>query len=292
MAEQKNPYAAPSAPVADFHPPQDRGTFIKEGQVVPAGHGWDWWRRGFAIFRASPWMWMVITVVMMGIFFAAGAVFAGLGFGMTRSPATVFALMSLLALAFTVLYPVFEGGLMLAARAADEGEAPHVGHLFAGFNQAGGTLAAVGGLLLVANIVIQFVVGMVFAAWMAKGMTGDPVAMMQRGALVLLVYLALAIPLIMAFWFAPALVVFNGLSALEAMRCSFVACLKNLVPFLIYGLVGLALSVVLLLVMGIFVAITRGFGLILIIVLTFSILPIILGSIYAGYRDIYTAQRS
>jgi hypothetical protein len=39
MAEQKNPYAAPSAPVADFHPPQDRGTFIKEGVVVPARRG-------------------------------------------------------------------------------------------------------------------------------------------------------------------------------------------------------------------------------------------------------------
>jgi uncharacterized membrane protein len=86
--------------------------------------------------------------------------------------------------------------------------------------------------------------------------------------------------------------VFNGLPALEAMRCSFVACLKNLVPFLVYGLVGLVLSVLLVLVIGIFAAVTRGLGLVLIIVFMFSIVPIILGTIYAGYRDIYTTQRS
>src|SRR6185295_7429131 len=59
MVEQKNPYAAPSAPVADVHADQDRGEFISDGQSVPAGRGWEWWRRGFAMFLASPWMWML-----------------------------------------------------------------------------------------------------------------------------------------------------------------------------------------------------------------------------------------
>ena len=39
----------------------------------------------------------------------------------------------------------------------------------------------------------------------------------------------------MLIWFAPLLVVFNGLPPLEAMKLSFAACLKNMLPFLVYG---------------------------------------------------------
>src|SRR5215470_4460991 len=154
MAEQKNPYAAPSAPVADFHPPEDRGTFIKEGQVVPARRGWDWWREGFAIFRASPWMWVLIILVLAGVVLVAFAVVGGLAVAITRSPMMVFALLGLSILAMYIVYPIFTGGLMLAARAADEGDGPTVGQVFAGFSQAGGPLAGVGVLLLVGYIVI------------------------------------------------------------------------------------------------------------------------------------------
>src|SRR6185295_14283452 len=118
------------------------------------------------------------------------------------------------------------------------------------------------------------------------GMT-NPAAMGQQGALLFLIYLALTVPLAMAFWFAPALVVFHDLSAFDALRSSFLGCLKNLVPFLIYGLVGLGLGIVIALVMGIIVAITRGFGIVLAFALILAIGPIVIGSIYAGYRDIY-----
>ena len=290
MAEQKNPYAAPSAPIADFHAPQTRGVFIREGQSVPAGQGWTWWRQGFAIFRASPWMWMLMVVVLMGVFLAAGAVLGAIGFSMMRSPSVLILVSGVMGLALSIVYPIFEGGLMLAARDTDEAEGPTVGHLFAGFSQSAGTLATVGGLLLVGNIVIQVVVGAVFGMGFTKGAAGDPGAMIQQGALVFLIYLALTIPLMMAFWFAPALVVFNGLSAIDAMRSSFVGCLKNIVPFLIYGLVGLGFGILLGLLLGILIAVTRGLAIILMLAVLLSIVPIILGSIYSGYRDIYTAR--
>src|SRR5437016_14646188 len=52
-----------------------------------------------------------------------------------------------------------------------------------------------------------------------------------------LIALALMVPVFMAVWFAPALVVFNELGALDALKASFLGCLKNIVPFLIYGLI-------------------------------------------------------
>jgi uncharacterized membrane protein len=83
------------------------------------------------------------------------------------------------------------------------------------------------------------------------------------------------IPLMMAYFFAPALVVLDGLPAPTAMRLSFSGCLKNIVPFLLYGLVGLVL-----LVLG---AIPFGLGLLV-------VMPVFVGSIYAAYRDIYHGE--
>jgi hypothetical protein len=287
MVEQKNPYAAPSAPVADVHADQDRGEFISDGQSVPAGRGWEWWRRGFAIFLASPWMWMLVIVVLGGIFLVGAAIVGGVAVGMMRSsPTAFFAVAGLFGLAMSIVYPVLTGGLMLGARAVDEGEGLGVGHLFAGFTHSGGRLALIGLFLLVGNLVIQVVVTVLLGAGLSAGMT-NPAAMAQQGALLFLIYLALTVPLAMAFWFAPALVVFHDLSAFDALRSSFLGCLKNLVPFLIYGLVGLGLGIVIALVMGIIVAITRGFGIVLAFALILAIGPIVIGSIYAGYRDIY-----
>jgi len=292
MAEQKNPYAAPSAPVADFHPPQDRGTFIKEGQVVPAGRGWDWWRRGFAIFRVAPWMWALIVLVLGGMFLVVGVVAGALSMAILRSPAGVFLVVGLAIIVMNIVYPIFTGGLMLAARAADEGDKPTVGHVFAGFSQAGGALAAVGVLLLVGYIVIAVIQFVLFGVGFPKPMAGNPATMVQQSVLASLVSLALSIPLVMGFWFASSLVVFNGLPAIDAIRSSFLGCLKNIVPFLIYGLVGLGVGLGLFLLLGVLTFATYGVAGILMIPLMFSIVPIILGSIYAAYRDIYTMRRS
>ena len=51
----------------------------------------------------------------------------------------------------------------------------------------------------------------------------------------LLLALALSILVYMAFWFAPALVVLRGAAPVAAIKQSFAGCLRNLVPFLIYG---------------------------------------------------------
>ena len=291
MVEQRSPYAAPSAPVADVHGDQDRGEFVRDGQSVPTGHGWDWWRKGFAIFLANPWIWMLVVLVLAGLFLVAGVIVGLLAFGMMRggSPAAFFAVAGLFGLAVSIVYPVLEGGLMLGARSVDEGESLSVGHLFAGFGHSGGRLAMIGLFLLVGNLIIQVVVTLLFGAAFSAG-AANPTAMAQQGVLMVLIYLALTLPLAMAFWFSPALVIFHEMSAFDALRSSFLGCLKNVVPFLIYGLIGLGLGIVIGLLLGIATVMTRGFGIILLFVIALAIGPIVIGSIYAGYRDIYIRQ--
>ena len=92
--------------------------------------------------------------------------------------------------------------------------------------------------------------------------------------LAMLVVLALAIPIYMALWFAPALVVFHHLTPVEAMKTSFAACLKNIVPFLLYSVILLLLAMV--------ASIPFGLGWLV-------LLPVIVASIYTAYRDIFLA---
>jgi len=78
----------------------------------------------------------------------------------------------------------------------------------------------------------------------------------------------------MAFWFAPILIAVHNLPPVDAMKASFVACLKNVLPFLVYGVIGMALAVV--------AAIPFFLGLIVLV-------PVLVASIYTSYRDIFYA---
>ena len=254
-----NPYAAPKATVADAaSAPQ--GNFLPGGRGVAAARGWDWIVEGWNLFKKQPGMWIGLIVVALILFFVMAIIpFIG-------------------SLAMMVLGPVFTGGVMLGCRALDEGNELELGHLFAGFREKFGTLAAVGAIYLVAMLVIALVVGLVMGVGMfALFSGGEPGAGAAAGAVMgtllgILIMLALMLPVVMAIWLAPALVVLNGRGAVEAMKESFSGCLKNIVPFLLYGVVLFVASIV--------AAIPLFLGWLV-------LGPVFAGSIYASYRDIY-----
>jgi hypothetical protein len=122
--------------------------------------------------------------------------------------------------------------------------------LFAGFKRNTGDLVLLG-VLTVARLDTRADTAVLIAgggAFMSMMMGGEPIA--HVGAmglsffLALLVVLALAVPLYMALWFAPSLIVFNQLKPVDAMKTSFYACLKNIVPFLIYGVIAVMLCLI------------------------------------------------
>jgi uncharacterized membrane protein len=84
----------------------------------------------------------------------------------------------------------------------------------------------------------------------------------------------LSVPLYMATWFAPALIVSHDLAPAAALKASFYACLKNWLPFLVYGVV--------LLVLGLAAAIPLGLGYLVLV-------PVLVASVYTSYRDIFCA---
>lgn len=255
-----NPYAAPKAPVADQAAALPTN-FTPGGQSRPAGNGWSWIAEGWRTFMKAPGTWIAIAIVLFVIFFVLAFIpFIG-------------------GIALSLLAPVFVAGLMLGCRALDEGAPLEFRHLFAGFRTQFGNLVAVGAIYLGLSFAIMLFVGLVTGAGMfaffSFGGAQNPAAMggaFTTMMLGMLIALLLFVPLAMAMWFAAPLVVLNQLGPVDAMKQSFTGALRNIVPFLLYGVVTFILAIV--------ASIPVGLGW---LVLT----PVLAASIYAGYRDIY-----
>ena len=231
-----------------------------EPRSVAIGHGLQWIAAGWQIFRRSPLVWMTLTVTLILIWLV------------------LLSIPKLGPLLFNLLFPVFFAGLMLGCRALEQGKKLDISYLFAGFRENASALVTVGGIYLVGMLIVLAVI---FGS--SGGLpklpakpTPEDVAAMQTALKKMtgpiLSGMALYIPLMMLTWFAPLLIIFRKLSAIAALKASFAACLQNLGAFTLYGTVVVVL----------WIAATLPILIGLVIVL-----PVIFGSIYASYVDIF-----
>jgi hypothetical protein len=237
-------------------------------EKVPASHGLKWLMQGFVLLRRSFFIWVLFVLILWGMVFVASRVpFAGL----------------VLAL-FT---PVILGGLMIGCRAVEKGEELEIAHFFAGFRNNTLNLVTLGGFYLIGNVVIaglMYAIGGNAIQQIVAGQAHnvDPAVLMQAigpALVALLTGMALSVPLSMAIWFAPMLVVFENEKPAAALRASFLACLRNMLPFLIYGLIILV-PMILLMAPFDLSNMERNPGLWIVALL-------VLPSIYTSYRDIF-----
>jgi len=174
---------------------------------------------------------------------------------------------------------VFAGGLMLAARKTDQGTLPAVRDLFAGFGPLLARLVIGGALLVLAVLLVASaasvagigaVVGAVFG-----GVAGNLALLARLGGtspLVALAALLLLLPIGMAAWLAPALIVFRKQPPVEALKASLAACWVNRGALAMYGLLWI----------GCFVAASIPF------LLGWPVLTALTAlSTYAAYKDLF-----
>ena len=186
--------------------------------AVPSGRGSAWWSEGWRLFVAAPGPWIAIIVIFVVLIVMIAFI------PIIGSVAT------------TLLAPVFSGGVLTGCRSLDRGGGLTIGHLFASFSDRLGPLVIVGVVYLIGSFAIVAVVAVCMIATLGVGgitslMSGDPfqaswalLTSIGLGALLaLLVGLLLGIPLLMAYWYAPALVVFRNDEPLAAMKTSFTA---------------------------------------------------------------------
>ena len=252
MSEVQNPYQAPEA---DLNAENSGGEFlVHEAQTVGVGRGAGWLFDGFGYFKGNAGGWIAICII---------------GFILMM----VLSIIPVVNLVAGILGSVWVGGIMIGCKAIHDNHGLEVGHLFAGFKNKFGALLGLSAIVLFVTLVIMMLaMGSLFMA----AMSGDTAAIAEEGAMKMalgvLIALALMIPLYMAVWFAPCLILFGDKGVFTAMKMSFVGCLKNIIPFFIYGIVMTLLILV--------ASIPLGLGLLV-------VGPMIFASIFISFKEGY-----
>jgi len=210
-------------------------------------------------------MWIIALIIIFVVFIAVGII-PILG-----------------AIAVQLLQPVMNAGLIVASHSLERGGNFELDHLFTGFKKNFGSLALVGLFFMIGGFLILAVfVGIVGTTVGVGLLTGNPeeaFSTIMASALAimmgLLVMMALLVPLLAAYWFAPALVLMHDMQPIAAMRESFFACMRNFVSFLVYGLV--------MAFFGLLAAIPFGLGYLVWV-------PVAMASVYVSYRQIFTEE--
>jgi uncharacterized membrane protein len=230
---------------------------VPEPRHLKAGRGWQWYVQGFTLFRRQPGMWIVLALQFLVLALLASVL-----------PAVV-------AIAYTLVSPVLSAGLFLAAKQCDLGNKVGALDLFAAFKAEIKPLLRIGFINVLAVLLVTVVLSLLGSqsslADIAPGTLPTP-EQMKSLYLHTSLNLILMTPMICAVWFAPALVLFEGYTPLEAMKLSFIGVCRNWQAFLVSGLITIALCV--------FSAFTLMLGFLV-------VLPVMMLMQYAAYQEIF-----
>jgi hypothetical protein len=243
-------------------------------RIVDASHGWRWIAAGFVIFRKNPPAWILLIAVL---FIGSRVLFA----------------IPLLGVIAVLVAPNFFAGLTHGAQALEQGKPLRLAYLASGFLKNAAQLITIGGVSLIGQFVMLMAMVLVggetltgISRTMATGSATPETLEAMRAALphmmaALVVGFGVSLPLMMAVWFAPLLVFFDDVKPLPALMLSLWACLKNILPLLVYGMAALVPLVILT---PISLAVHQpDLGL-------WLLAPILVPSIYVSYKDLFVGE--
>lgn len=188
----------------------------------PGGRGAVWLKESWVMFSAAwvQWLLLLLTYTLIQIV-------------VTYVPIVGPPIMM-------VLRPVFTVGFLAAAWNQERGATPEIRHLFRGFRANLWALIPIGLFVIVGALLSVFATVVVDGGALFEGLAENrPIEQILAEPNVeaaMLFASACAIPVALAAWFAPALVVFNGCGALQALGTSLRASLANWRPAIVYGL--------------------------------------------------------
>jgi hypothetical protein len=245
----------------------------------PAGRGVVWLKESWVMLSAARVQWLLLLLTYYLIQLVVSLVpIAG-------------------PLALMVLRPVFTVGFLAAAWNQERGGAPEIRHLLRGFQANLWALIPIGVFLIAGATLAVFATVLVDGGALFDGIASNrPLDEVLAGPDVeaaMLFASACAIPIALAAWFAPALVVFSGCGSLQALGTSLRAALTNWRPAIVYGLLliffGAVLPAVAVKAIAVSLPLVPARVVVALVVVPYMFLFVATQSIsdYVSYRDIF-----
>ena len=252
-----------------------------QARIVEARRGAAWLVDGWRLFRAAPLGWLAMVFAYWIIMTLASVVpFIGVA-------------------AASIMVPAFSVGFMAAARAASRRGPVELRLLFDGFRHHPKSQLVLGVVYLMCLGTLLSVTTLAddgaLASWMLTGRRPAEDALQSDDFLQALAVAALLYtPVLMAFWFAPPLAAWHGVGPIKALFFSFVACLLNWRPFLVYGAFSALVVVVLPLavLLTLMLASLKIAAMSLVFPVLLVLLPTLFASFYASYRDVFGVEQA
>jgi len=233
-----------------------------ESRKVGIANGWLWIKQGFWLFKKSPVLWVVLSLIGVTGLIALSTL------PVVGDPLA------------TLLFPILLAGYMLGCRALENDEELELSHLFAGFHHSTAQLVTLGGINLIGQMLILGVIMLtggdsLVNVLINQSPVNNPNILMEaaEGAgMAMVLGMTLFSLLLLAMQLAPMLVVFDRIPPVEALKTSLRACLRNFLPLLSYSIM-----------MALFMMIASMpmmLGWLL-------LLPVMISSMYAMYRNLF-----
>lgn len=261
-----------------------------QARRLPAERGVIWLRDGFRLFRRNPPLITALTLIYLLVVQVMAVIFPGVG---------------------PVLLPLILPALTLivanGCRLVDLREPPGKASLLHGLLGNGPAMLRLGLLQLAGAVLLVLInmalndgsdplAGLEVPVTPNMGEDGQPIdgpAAEEANMLAAMFRLMLlAMPLIIAFWFAPFLVGWDRVTPLKAVFFSAVASWRNWRAMLMFSLAAIVATGVvpgvILIVLGQISGLAMGAVLVAMrMLLVFLIAPVLTASIYVSYRDIF-----
>lgn len=198
---------------------------------VDAGSAMTWLSEGWRLFKLNPGMWIALIIVYLVVMIVLGII-PILG-----------------GLALALITPALMTGMMHAARELDQGRDISIETLFAPLTDARkrGPMLTLGALYIAVGVVLViliFIMGgsALIGGALMGGHAGAGMAAAGGMGLSMIIGLVAGFLIGMAFVYAGPLVMFQDVAPVEAIKGSFSACLQNIVPFIVYGIIAVILT--------------------------------------------------
>ena len=245
--------------------PHDAPEFAEDKPLVPSAvpldSSMEWIKQGWAFFSAQPSVWI-----------ATSAIFIAITVGLFLIPFVGVPL----AAAF---FPFSVAGFMNLCARLSEDKPLEVTDFFEVIRlEQIRPIAALSAFYALVVIVIYGVLQLF--GW---GNAVTQIFKLESGPLIIgvaigimllipLLILMIFIPMLLAIWLFPMLVLYNKLSLRAALGVIANALIKNILPFFVYGII--------LLILSLFAIVPAGVGFLVLI-------PVLAGAAYAAYHDIF-----
>ena len=260
LMEETNPYSAPSS---DLHEGDGDNYDLQPPRAVSPGNGIKWLSDGFTLLKQDLGTWVLTMIIGFVIMI-------------------ILSIIPLINIIVGLTTYAWVGGLMLGCKAQNDGKKFEINYLFKGFSTNFWSLVLTYVIVMIISLVVMFLtLGSMFSQIFMASFSGQPPSpdmfSIEGFVLPVLIAMAILIPVMMAAWFAPILIVVNNLGAIQAMTQSFKGCIKNVIPFLLYGILGFVIVLVAM--------IPFGLGLLIAV-------PLFYTSTFCAYKDIFLKQDS